>query len=443
MMKCLWELKFHSYVRLYCEGGQILHGMIRPSALIQSQNLLNANGHIVGHRWIRMLGHQSSPFEASLVANDKHGEIEVGSALPRAGFGCLLVEELPDMIENLPDETTQAMQGHAHGVTLRMEELNSVDQVGDNLFLGDKNAAHDLELIGKLKLTHIVTAELIPLPHMVSSTFPHLAILHIPIPDLPEADLLSHLDQTTRFIREGVEYGSVLVHCYHGMSRSAAIVVAFLMRTKHWKLEQALQHIRLSRACVFPNEGFLRQLGLYHRMRCRLCPTHKGYKFYKLQCVYHQVRQTKILPHQILSHPQRLASTPANGAGVEVSGSSRTYLTQFKCKKCRQTLVDQANVFPHQRGESLDWDQIGRLEETELRECRQGIFLEPLMWMGKVFSSALSEKLHCNKCNNKLGSYSWVGEVHCACGAGMKPGFVINLNRVDRCSMLKVVEADL
>ena len=50
-----------------------------------------------------------------------------------------------------------------------MKEANPVDQVGPNLYLGDKNAAMDLELITKLKLTHILTAELIPLPHLVRS----------------------------------------------------------------------------------------------------------------------------------------------------------------------------------------------------------------------------------------------------------------------------------
>lgn len=323
-----------------------------------------------------------------------------------------------------------------------MCDPNPVDQIAENLFLGDKRAATDLELIGRLKLTHIVTAELIPLPHSVSSTFPHLAMLHVAFPDQPEADLLTHLDQTTHFIREGVEFGAVLVHCYHGVSRSASIVAAYLMRTRHWTVEKALEFIRKARPAIGPNEGFLRQLSLYKRMQCRLDTSHKAYKLYKLECVYHQVKTTKILPHEFY-HPSGVVGSSNGLTTSNTSGSSMTYNTQFKCKKCRQTLGSQSNVLPHEKGESLDWNTLGIQDESELRECRQGIFLEPLMWMGRLFSTSLSEKLHCNKCHYKLGSYSWVGKVQCACGGGTTPGFLINLNRVDRCTMLKVVEVDL
>ena len=78
---------------------------------------------------------------------------------------------------------------------------NKLDLVAPGLYVGDKNAAQDLELISRLKLTHIVTAELIPLPRMVSSSYPHLAIFHLPIADLSDTDLLSHLETAIKFIR--------------------------------------------------------------------------------------------------------------------------------------------------------------------------------------------------------------------------------------------------
>lgn len=72
---------------------------------------------------------------------------------------------------------------------------------------------------------------------MVTSTFPNLAILHVPIADMPDADLLTHLEETTKFLRRGLEGGgAVLVHCYHGVSRSASIVLAYLLKTRLAKL---------------------------------------------------------------------------------------------------------------------------------------------------------------------------------------------------------------
>ena len=51
------------------------------------------------------------------------------------------------------------------------------------------------------KITHILTAELIPLPHVVTSHFPHMAVLHVAIADIPGADLLGELEACVKFIR--------------------------------------------------------------------------------------------------------------------------------------------------------------------------------------------------------------------------------------------------
>lgn len=307
-------------------------------------------------------------------------------------------------------------------------EPHSYDKIAENLYLGDKNAASDLDLIGKLKLTHILTVELIPLPQLVSSSCPHLAILHIQIADVPEADLLSHLETTTRFLRKAVEYGAVLVHCYHGVSRSAAVVAAYLMRTRSWSLQTSLDHIRSARPCIGPNTGFLNQLNLYYKMGCKLDPGHKAYKHYKLKCIQNRVKHTKILPPDVKEFGH-------------VSNDPRTDGALYRCRKCRQILATQSSILPHYPKQRQSWTKI-LSSPAPLGDCKEGLFLEPLPWMTKVFSS-FSDRLHCSKCNSKLGSFSWLSSVSCPCGGSMSPGIYINVNRVDRCSMLKEVEVNL
>lgn len=52
----------------------------------------------------------------------------------------------------------------------------------------------------------------------------------------------------------------MLVHCGAGVSRSAALVIAYLMRRFTWPAERAREHARARRSLVNPNQGFWRQL---------------------------------------------------------------------------------------------------------------------------------------------------------------------------------------
>ncbi len=53
--------------------------------------------------------------------------------------------------------------------------------------------------------------------------------------------------------------GKVLVHCREGVSRSATLVVAYLMLKEGMTVQDAIRTVRESRE-ICPNEGFLQQL---------------------------------------------------------------------------------------------------------------------------------------------------------------------------------------
>ena len=53
--------------------------------------------------------------------------------------------------------------------------------------------------------------------------------------------------------------GKIYIHCQQGVSRSATIVIAFLMLKRNMPLMQALELVRAKRE-VFPNGGFQKQL---------------------------------------------------------------------------------------------------------------------------------------------------------------------------------------
>ncbi|GMI41046.1 hypothetical protein TeGR_g1936 [Tetraparma gracilis] len=86
------------------------------------------------------------------------------------------------------------------------------------------------------------------------------------IEDNEEEDIGAHLPSQTSFIESSLASGTVLVHCEHGVSRSATVVIAFLMKERHITAIEALRHVRELRPLVCPNEAFLEALCDWERL---------------------------------------------------------------------------------------------------------------------------------------------------------------------------------
>uniref|UniRef100_K3WQR5 Tyrosine specific protein phosphatases domain-containing protein n=1 Tax=Globisporangium ultimum (strain ATCC 200006 / CBS 805.95 / DAOM BR144) TaxID=431595 RepID=K3WQR5_GLOUD len=59
--------------------------------------------------------------------------------------------------------------------------------------------------------------------------------------------------------------GCVLVHCFAGKSRSATLVLAYLIARKQMRLEAALALLQALRPQAQPNSGFLVELALWEQ----------------------------------------------------------------------------------------------------------------------------------------------------------------------------------
>ena len=57
----------------------------------------------------------------------------------------------------------------------------------------------------------------------------------------------------------------VLVHCLAGMSRSATIVIAYLLATTAMTITEATEFVRSKRSIIRPNYGFINQLEQYEK----------------------------------------------------------------------------------------------------------------------------------------------------------------------------------
>lgn len=118
----------------------------------------------------------------------------------------------------------------------------------------------------------------------------------------------------------------------------------------------------------------------------------------------------------------------------------------YRCKKCRRVVASKSNIITHKplpshqrlKQSKMDAysddstgimiDQISdKLKENSLSSdrssdvdvdvdfCKDVYFIEPLAWMDGILRQT-NGKLHCPKCQSKLGSFSWTMGCHCPCG---------------------------
>jgi hypothetical protein len=94
------------------------------------------------------------------------------------------------------------------------------------------------------------------------------------VDSLEDERLITILPEAVHAIKTALAQNSVLVHCARGVSRSAAVVCAFLMSCGLCHAH-AMQHIRAKRPFVCPNETFQKQLLKFHeeyaKVPCRFC----------------------------------------------------------------------------------------------------------------------------------------------------------------------------
>lgn len=88
-------------------------------------------------------------------------------------------------------------------------------------------------------------------------------IVQLMIKDHKDEDIESHFASTYDLIDKGRTLGSVLVHCMAGVSRSAAFVIAYMMRKLRIPYDEAYAFVKERRRKIKPNEGFIRQLQRY------------------------------------------------------------------------------------------------------------------------------------------------------------------------------------
>ncbi|XP_008502263.2 dual specificity protein phosphatase 13-like isoform X2 [Calypte anna] len=140
---------------------------------------------------------------------------------------------------------------------------NHVDEVWPNLFLGDLVTVHNRFVLWKMGVTHVLNAAHGTTYSQGGQDFYGATIAYYGVPahDLPSFDISQFFFSAAQFIHNALNTpgAKILVHCAVGVSRSAALVLAYLMINHHLPLVEAIKTVKEHR-WISPNRGFLKHL---------------------------------------------------------------------------------------------------------------------------------------------------------------------------------------
>lgn len=132
----------------------------------------------------------------------------------------------------------------------------SIDKIIEGLYIGPLEAAVESTYLDSLAISEILSigCDVDVQNFRQLHSFPNIL-------DNPEVLILDILPMTTAIISHCLEKGSsILVHCVYGQSRSAAVVVGYLMARKRLPLVEAISVLKSAHPCTSINPGFMSQL---------------------------------------------------------------------------------------------------------------------------------------------------------------------------------------
>merc|ERR1719247_2095271 len=139
-------------------------------------------------------------------------------------------------------------------------------KVTDTLFIGNIEAADDVDLILEFKITRVVNCAGTEVPNALQDI--HVQYLTYNWSDTNDQIILDENNEVTdaafAFMEDAFDlFEGVIVLSYHGQSRSCCLVAAYLMKKFRWCLQKTMEFMNFRRPDHRLQKSFVRQLVAY------------------------------------------------------------------------------------------------------------------------------------------------------------------------------------
>jgi len=146
----------------------------------------------------------------------------------------------------------------------RLPEGTISEIIPNFLYLGDRTGSESETQLLQLGITHIINVTS-DIPHSIVS-YPPIQYMRIPVDDTFGQNIDDYFHQAIEFIEQArLNNGKVFVHCMAGISRSASIVIAYIIYSHRIDLNSAFRFVSSKRHIISPNLDFMGRLLKFQR----------------------------------------------------------------------------------------------------------------------------------------------------------------------------------
>ena len=146
--------------------------------------------------------------------------------------------------------------------------------INEWMVLGNEDCARDKAFLDKNGITHIlICAEGCEM--FYEGQYKYKVIY---LDDSPDQNILKYFKDAFDFINEAaITKGKIYIHCVMGISRSASIVIGYLMYMNKLSYNEAYMHVKSKRQQISPNSGFIQQLQHFENILINVTYTDKAF----------------------------------------------------------------------------------------------------------------------------------------------------------------------
>ena len=135
---------------------------------------------------------------------------------------------------------------------------DNMNYIIDNIYLGDKTAAKNEEFLKEYNISTVINCA-----EELTSVYKDIKFMELKLYDTNDQNLFPKFEVAYKYIKLHSK-NNILIHCKMGASRSASLVIFYIMKEKGWDYDTSYKYTEKRRPVINPKGGFAAQLRDYY-----------------------------------------------------------------------------------------------------------------------------------------------------------------------------------